>query len=189
MLLSCLKHRFFARRSCARILWRDKLKETLIEIFSIVFAVSLPIWLHDWSEQHGHKRKVAGKFLRGLRSDLRGDIIQIERNKSIATNLLRMYDTLFRLPIQPIYYDHHDSLHYNFIVDLITTRPNLGRYEGVKSSGKLETIEDDSLRQKILAYFQQSVPDLSNTENFINSMQLKILDQQMDRPDKMSRRH
>jgi len=31
----------------------------------------------------------------------------------------------------------------------------MGRYEGFKSSGKLETIEDDSLKQKILSYYQQ----------------------------------
>jgi hypothetical protein len=92
---------------------------------------------------------------------------------------------LFQLSPQA-HYDRMDTLHHRFFVNLITTRPNLGRYDGFKSSGKLETIEDDSLKQKILSYFQQAIPDLSITENFINAMQLKLLDQQMDKEDKIS---
>src|SRR5215831_19335011 len=153
----------------------EKLKEILIEIFIIVFAVSLSIWFHNWSD-HRHEKKVAMAFLEGLRSDLKGDSLQIEKNKSLVLGLRGMYDSLIEMP-NTSHTPKDDSGSYRFIVSIITTRPNLGRYEGFKSSGKLETIEDDSLKQNILGYFQQATPDLAITENFINSMQLKILDE------------
>jgi len=89
----------------------DRLKDILLEIFIIVFAVSVSIWLHNWAE-HRHETKVAKEFLRGLRSDLNEDIVQIEGNKSIATKLLRMYDTLFQLSLQ--HYGHVDTSRYTF---------------------------------------------------------------------------
>ena len=38
-----------------------------------------------------------------------------------------------------------------------TTHANIGRYEGFKSGGKIGTIEDDSLKQNILVYYQQTI--------------------------------
>src|SRR5262245_44753354 len=81
----------------------ERLKEIVIEIFIIMFAVTVSIWLHNWSE-HRHERKVAAEFLKGLRSDLKEDVKQIERNKSSATNLLQMYDILYHLSAQTIYH-------------------------------------------------------------------------------------
>ncbi|MBC7525013.1 MAG: hypothetical protein H7239_11315 [Flavobacterium sp.] len=47
----------------------EKLTEISIEIFIIVFAVSLSIWLHSWSE-HNHQQNEVKKFLVDLKSDL-----------------------------------------------------------------------------------------------------------------------
>ena len=164
----------------------EKLKEILIEIFIIVFAVSLSIWFHNWSD-HRHEMKAARAFLAGLQKDLKEDSHQIARNKSLVMELTGMYDSLYEMP-NTGQSAKDDSFSYRFIVSIITTRPNLGRYEGFKSSGKLESIEDDSLKQNILRYFQQATPDLSITENFINSMQLKILDELLDKPGSMTER-
>src|ERR1044071_5128761 len=54
-----------------------KVREFLIEIFIIVFAVSLSIWLHDRSE-HNHEQKEVREFLLGLRLDLLSDIKEME---------------------------------------------------------------------------------------------------------------
>jgi hypothetical protein len=59
---------------------------------------------------------------------------------------------------------------------LLGTSFNIGRYEGFKSSGKIGTIEDDKLKNKILSYYQQTIPNLISSVNFINAEQLKILD-------------
>src|SRR3954453_3095911 len=57
-----------------------KAKEFLIEIFIIVFAISLSIWLHDKSE-HNHQQKEVKEFLLGLREDLLSDINEMNDDK------------------------------------------------------------------------------------------------------------
>ncbi len=44
--------------------WIHKLKEILLEVLIIVFAVSVSIWLHNWSESVKDKNEEK-EFLRG----------------------------------------------------------------------------------------------------------------------------
>ncbi|EJL61960.1 DUF6090 family protein [Flavobacterium sp. CF136] len=150
----------------------EKVKEIIIEIFIIVFAVSLSIWLHSWSE-HRHEQKEANKFLKELKEDLSADIKLLEENKNTATMLNNNYKFMLSLKKNKV----NDSLigpHTTF--SLLGTSFNIGRYEGFKSSGKIGTIEDDKLKNKILSYYQQTIPNLISSVNFINAEQLKILD-------------
>lgn len=150
----------------------EKVKEIFIEIFIIVFAVSLSIWLHSWSE-HRHEQKEANKFLQELKEDLSADIKVLEENKNTATALNNNYKFMLSLKENKA----SDSLigpHTSF--SLLGTSFNIGRYEGFKSSGKIGTIEDDKLKNKILSYYQQTIPNLISSVNFINAEQLKILD-------------
>jgi hypothetical protein len=117
----------------------EKLKEILIEICIIVFAVTLSIWLHSWSE-HRHEQKEVSEFLKGLKEDLSNDIDMIEKNKKTI------------------------------------------------SGGKIGNIENGKLKQNILTFYQQTIPDLVYGENFVNSLQLKILDLLVDRDIKKSLR-
>src|SRR4051812_25535953 len=58
----------------------QKVKDFIIEILIIVFAVSLSIWLHDKSETR-HQQKEAKEFLNGLREDLLADIHEMSDDK------------------------------------------------------------------------------------------------------------
>lgn len=152
----------------------EKIKEIIVEIFIIVFAVSLSIWLHGWSE-HRHEQKESNKFLNELKTDLEADAKLIEENKKTLSSLDSDYKFILSLKNKktPVI----DSLvgsHSNFY--LLGSAFNVGRYEGFKSSGKIGTIENDSLKNQILAYYQQTLPNLTFRVNFINSEQLKIKD-------------
>src|SRR5579859_2655931 len=72
----------------------EKLREILIEIFIIVFAVTLSIYLHSWSEGR-HEQQEVKEFLRGLRGDLADDIRQVRENRRLIdkcnTNFNRAY--------------------------------------------------------------------------------------------------
>jgi len=46
------------------------------------------------------------------------------------------------------------------IYNRIATRPNVGRYEGFKSSGKIETIGDDILQNDILDLYERDYPNM-----------------------------
>jgi hypothetical protein len=166
----------------------EKGKEVAVEIFIIVFAVTLSIWLHSWSD-HRHEQKETAEFLRGLKDDLSKDIRLLEENKDTIARI----DSSFRFLGAFIHAGSIDTAseglisHYlNF--SLVLTHPQIGRYEGFKSSGKIGTIENDSLKQNILAYYQQTLPDLGEMEALVNSFQSKILDVEVDRNDAVSLR-
>ena len=61
--------------------WLHKLKEILIEIFIIVFAVTLSIWFHNWSDSL-HEHKEEREFLRGLKTDLQAFVYEFENGSS-----------------------------------------------------------------------------------------------------------
>jgi len=165
----------------------EKLKEILIEICIIVFAVTLSIWLHSWSE-HRHEQKEVSEFLKGLKEDLSNDIDMIEKNKKTISGLDSNYHVLHALKNEQPANSHQDSLEFHFEVSIPVTRPNIGRYDGFKSSGKIGNIENGKLKQNILTFYQQTIPDLVYGENFVNSLQLKILDLLVDRDIKKSLR-
>lgn len=160
----------------------EKIKEVLIEIFIIVFAVTLSIWLHSWSE-HRHEQKEADEFLSGLKSDLLKDITLLRQNKSAISLLDSNFQYLMQQAKSPL---NDSTISHRLFFDLRITRPNIGRYEGFKSSGKMETIENDSLKQTILIFYNQTIPDLVYGETYVNSIQTKILDLEVEKNEKMS---
>lgn len=160
----------------------EKLKEVLIEIFIIVFAVTLSIWLHSWSE-HKHEQNEAQKFLTELKSDIQRDIELLKQNKQLSVRLDSNYKFVLSLgdtPMTDTVLGSYTDM-YNF-----STNFNTGRYEGFKSGGKIGTIENDSLKNNILVYYQQTIPNLIAEANFLNSEQMKILNAGQDAMDKSS---
>jgi hypothetical protein len=161
----------------------EKVKETIVEIFIIVFAVTLSIWLHNWSEQR-HEQKEVKEFLTGLKSDLTADIKQLEENKSIVTRL----DANFKFVLAVNKNDAAlaDSvISHHLYFDLGVTKPNIGRYDGFKSSGKIGNIENDSLKENILVFYQQTLANLEYGESYVNTLQSKILDLEIDNADRV----
>lgn len=166
----------------------EKVKEVTIEIFIIVFAVSLSIWLHNWSD-HREQQKETAEFLAGLKVDLGEDIAQLEDNRKTFIQ----QDSTFKF-LENIYHSGEvDTMnlvrignHFNF--QMRTTHFNIARYDGFKSTGKIGTIESESLKQAILAYFQQTVPAVNDAEALVNEEQEKLMDAQFSKDEKMSMR-
>lgn len=161
----------------------EKVKEITIEIFIIVFAVTLSIWFHSWSE-HSHEQKEVNEFLQGLSNDLADDIKQLNTNKNVIAHLQSNYKKIL-LP-EKGHESDADSLVAHFEVDLRVTRPNIGRYEGFKSSGKIGTIENDSLKEFILVFYEQTIKELLYGESFVNDLQVKIQELSFENSNKIS---
>ena len=53
-----------------------KVREMLLEIVIIVFAVSMSIWLHSVGE-HRHEQAQVKTFLLGLKRDIQSDLAQV----------------------------------------------------------------------------------------------------------------
>jgi hypothetical protein len=158
-------------------IWNDKdhsiwhkLKEFLIEIVIIVFAVTLSIWFHSWSEHHQEQKQVE-TFLLGLKKDLTADGQE-------TRNILDHYkwsDSLFTY-LSSLSRDKKPDLDSlgSMIPGIYNTtflRPRLSRFNGFLSAGKILTIEDDSLALQILNYYQETIPILQTSEAAWLSMQ------------------
>jgi hypothetical protein len=153
----------------------DKIKEILIEIFIIVFAVTLSIWLHGRSE-HKHQQHEVKVFLEDAMEDIKEDTSSIHHSRN---ELMRDFANLeFIANLSKAQIDSIDkakgSLGFN--KNLSTTKFSNGNYEGFKSSGKIGNIENKTLKKLILKYYQELSPSVLEIERLNHSQFLKILD-------------
>ncbi|CAM3500462.1 DUF6090 family protein [Aquirufa ecclesiirivi] len=157
----------------------EKVKEVLTEILIIVFAVTLSIWLHSWSEEN-HQQKDAKSFLIGLKDDLQNDILNLEETKKILNKTQQQ--VLFNLHLTPEKLDSIRANHQqiNSGTNFINTLVNNGRYEGFKSSGKINNIENQNLRNTILSYYQQTIPQIALVEGAYEKLTSRYVDLLMD---------
>lgn len=164
----------------------EKTKEIVIEIFIIVFAVTLSIWFHNWSD-HRREQKETEEFLKGLKEDLAKDIKLLEENKKTFAHVNANFNFISALnDNKTIDTASEKTISQHMGFELCSTHPNTARYEGFKSSGKIGTIENDSLKQNILVYYQQNMTDVEDHETFVNSLQTKMLDVVVDRDYKIT---
>ena len=155
-------------------IWSDKengflhkLKEFLLEIFIIVFAITLSIWFHNRGE-HAHQQKNVKQFLIGLKSDLKNDIVEMEsdRQSYIDQKNAFQYISGIKMNQQP----NGDTIikYSNWIFNTTALNPNNGRFEGFKASGKIGDIENDSLQNDIMDLYQEDIVSLlTSTDSYI----------------------
>lgn len=151
----------------------EKVKEFVLEIVIIVFAVSLSIWLHGQSE-HAHQQKDVKDFLLGLQTDLKLDRQEMEadRERFIKSGKAFYYLRSLQLNEKP----NKDSVSYYNDVFFNSTGliPNDGRFEGFKSAGKIGTIENKVLQNEILDLYQENIPFLITQTDFHNTAKRKL---------------
>lgn len=144
-----------------------KLKEFLIEISIIVFAVSLSIWLHERSE-HATQQQEVKEFLTGLRQDLLSDIKEMNDDRESYQQQAHIFSYISGVKQkEPI---NSDSLEKNMksLLNITRLQQNDGRFEGFKTSGKIGTIEDKVLQDNIMDLYQENIPSLlSASDNYI----------------------
>jgi hypothetical protein len=152
----------------------EKLKEFFIEIFIIIFAVSITIWLHGWSE-HRHQQQEVKEFLVGLKNDLTNDLSEMQADRA-GYEYQRAGFQYFRT-IKSEAPGANDSLvkYTNAIFNKVALVQNNGRYEGFKSSGKLGNIEDKKLQNDILDLYQELIPSLLNTTDLYNTQKDRLI--------------
>jgi hypothetical protein len=157
----------------------EKSKEVIIEIFIIVFAITLSIWLHSWSE-HKHQQDEVVTFLNNLKKDLKKDIDRLNEDKSSYQQISKYYESLLNLT--PHKLDSLNNNKSNNRIQLFTAgkKTNDGNYEGFKSSGKIGNIENEALKQLIVQYYQQSVPNINGMDGEYLDFVLKIVEFQIE---------
>ena len=140
-----------------------KLKDFVLEIAIIVFAISVSIWFHNWSE-HKNEQKTVKTFLSGLRSDLQADIADTKELLKTNGQYNLLYTYMSNLSTNKIPNKDTLKLALSYIESYSFLRPHKSRFTGFLSAGKIMTIENDSLLLKILNYYQEILPALQTSE-------------------------
>lgn len=140
-----------------------RLGEMALEIFTIVFAVTLSIWLHGLSE-HRHEQQQVKTFLLGLKEDLQRDVRQID----YAMNIYRGFDANFRylISLDPAAAPDPDKFDAAYLAADANFyfQPQMSRFDGFKSSGKLINIEDEKLLNNIFSLYQVGFTDIDYSQ-------------------------
>ncbi len=152
-----------------------KMKEIAMEIAVIVFAVSLSIAFHNWSETR-HEHKEAKAFLIGLRKDLRNDAKELKQDMISYQNQKKLFTYLANIPEGQKADSDSIKAYQEFIFKFTGFEGNSGRYEGFKSSGKFGYIEDDNLQNDILDLYEEDIPTLTISTDFYKNQKLKFFD-------------
>lgn len=170
MFQEIIKHLKEVRRvSVQNTSWIKKTKEILIEVGIIVFAVSLSIGLHKKVEQHEHLEE-AMEFLHDVHLDIQKDkkeFILAKQELDSSNSYLK------KLLLKGK--DKVDTLR-GFPLNFITRKTRIGNYESFKSSGKIGYIPNKKIKQELLEYYQNTIPQMEEAEQSYNKHVDKIID-------------
>jgi len=152
-----------------------KIGEVALEIFVIVFAVSLAQYLERQREESVKQHNVK-EFLIGLREDIKDDEVEIHSDVALFKNYKHVYTFLSKIDKDnPPVKDTLDK-YIDYIFTNAFLRPRTSRYEGFKSSGKLEDIADKKLLHDILFLYQEALPQLNTSETGLRTIGSKLQD-------------
>jgi len=143
---------------------KHKLYEIFIEILIIVIAVSFSIWLHNWNERR-HDIKEEKEFFTGLKKDLYIDIENM-------TNSLELYQYTLQgvsyfLKVENGKDVNQDSIkkYSDCFFSSTDLDPHIGRYEGLKSSGKFSIVENKELLNNIIELHESIIQRIKELDD------------------------
>jgi hypothetical protein len=138
--------------------WKEKLGEIVLEIFIIVFAITLSLYLHERAQKN-EDHHLQDEFLLGLKEDLQNDITELSGDSLAYIKTLKGFRYFKRLAADQA---APDSIPYywNTLYNTAELQPNDSRFQGMKSAGKLYVINDKKLLNDILDLYQEKIPML-----------------------------
>ena len=149
--------------------WKHKLKEILLEVAIIVFAVSVSIWFHNWSESI-KDRNEEKEFLKGLKGDIQADLKEMNSDRASLRKGYWAISYFERVGAGQAL--NEDSLNKNVWIFFSQAQinPRIGRYEALKASGRLDIITNKKLQYDIIDLYQKSFPQIFRLNAFMNSL-------------------
>jgi hypothetical protein len=129
--------------------WLEKLKEILIEVLIIVFAVTISIWFHNWSDTL-HEHREEREFLQGLRGDIQTDLDNAVGCKTFYDSSVIRFNYFFRVGTgMPLNQDSMKA-YLGAFFSSTDLDPNISRYEALKGSGKFGIIRNKDLLNRVI---------------------------------------
>jgi len=100
-----------------------KVKDIVIEIAIIVFAVTISIWFHNNSE-HRHQQEDVKTFLLGLEKDLTSDIAEMQNDKQSYEMQRAAFTYISRTRLGETLSRDSVNYYYNWIYNSTALAPN-----------------------------------------------------------------
>ena len=155
-------------------LWQ-KLKEFLIEIFIIVFAITISIWFHNRSE-HAHQQDDVKQFLIGLKGDLKHDLAEMQNDKISFLNQGAAFSYITSVKLNHDLNSDSLAKYDNWLFNTTALSPNNGRFEGFKASGRIGYIENKELQNDIMDLYQEDIVSLLASTNVYTNNKMNFFD-------------
>ncbi|HEY4326062.1 MAG TPA: DUF6090 family protein [Mucilaginibacter sp.] len=149
--------------------WKHKAREILLEIVIIVFAVSISIWFHNWSERQKDGKEERG-FLTSLKKDLQDDKTEMTADRAGFTQVLQGVNYFRKVGEGlPLSKDSLTKYRWAFFGSA-QINPRIGGYEALKGSGRLDIIENRELLKNITDLYQKVFPQIILKNQRFNSL-------------------
>ncbi|HEY2720848.1 MAG TPA: hypothetical protein VGI82_03935 [Chitinophagaceae bacterium] len=149
-----------------------KIREFIVEILIIVFAISLSFFIERWQEKR-HERKQAVELLKGLKDDLQSDIKELRSDSAGYEGKKRGVAYLLNIK-EPVNIDSF-RLNYGRVNQTIGLIPNISRFESLKTFGAIDAIRSTKLVNDIFELYQEKIPGLvSSTTTYNERIVMKM---------------
>jgi len=148
-ILKTIRRKFLEQKNL-----RNYLLYAIGEIILVVIGILLALQINSWNE-NVQKRKEETRILQNFHQDISSDIIQLETRIKNTHHRLIEIDSIFILMQNPSPQSNALFIKYNEGItrgDLFEL--NSGTYEQNLSSGKINYIQNDSLRESIFTYYR-----------------------------------
>jgi Family of unknown function (DUF6090) len=152
-----------------------KISEFLIEIIIIVFAVTVSIWFHNVSE-HKHQQEDVKAFFLGLKEDLINDIKEMNEDKASYIKQKTIFSYISGLKIKEVPSVDTINKYQSWLTNTTEFRPNDGRFQGFKSSGKIGAIENRDLQNDLMDLYEEDIPSVILSNKMYIVIKMKYFD-------------
>jgi hypothetical protein len=154
--------------------WKEKLIEIIIEIFIIVFAVTLSLYLHERAQKN-EDHNLQNEFLLGLKEDLQSDVKELSGDSISYIKTLNGFRYFKRLAADQNTPADSIPYYWNMLFSTADLQPNDSRFQGMKSAGKLYVIRNKKLLNDILDLYQEKIPILLKATNVFSDFKINRL--------------
>lgn len=150
--------------------WTHKVQEILLEIVIIVFAVSLSIWLHNWSES-SKDREEERDFLVGLKQDLQADRADLQSGRADFVHIIAGTKYFVRVGSgTKTLNDDSAKFYMPILFSYETLFPRNSRFEALRGSGRLGIVRDKQLLVDITELYTVDFPHLDRVNEYMNGL-------------------
>jgi hypothetical protein len=154
--------------------WQTRVLDILLEIGIIVFAVTLSIWLHNWSDSN-KDREEEREFLAGLKGDLQLDMAEMKSDSTAYRLEQRAIGYFLRVGAGEAINKDSLFIFKDLLFGDAQIYPRSSRFEALKGSGKMSIIRNKQLLLDITDLYSKDFPQIERRNDYVNSLRESAL--------------